>query len=116
MKIEIENYKCPSWNDMQVAHWAMRAADREVLKLLAYGAANNARKKTKVKVPVVVKIEAHFKDGKRRDPDNLYVKPILDGLVKAGVFADDNGEVIKSITLIAKVKMKSNGIIISINE
>jgi len=114
MKIEIENYKCPSWNDMQITHWAVRLTEKRSLQKLVYVYAYNLKKKAKV--PATVTVEAHFKDGKRRDPDNLYVKPILDGLVQSGMLMDDNGDVIESITLIAKVKMSSDRILISINE
>lgn len=32
----------------------------------------------------------HFKDERRRDPDNYSGKMLLDGLVKAGIIADDS--------------------------
>lgn len=120
MKIIIENFKCPSWNEMQVKHWVLRADDRNALKMLAY----NAVRKLFVDPieaitftdPVNVMIEAHFKLSNRRDPDNLYVKPIIDGIVKSGLLPDDNGEVIKSLTLSTKIKMPSDQIIILINE
>jgi len=124
MKIEIQNYKCPSWNEFNRAiHWAMRAAERESMKLLFWNCLNQQYKKAhlkrlslEMKKPVAVRIEAHFKNGNRRDPDNLFVKPILDGIVKAGIFTDDNGDVIESLTLLAKRKMPSDKIIIYINE
>lgn len=114
MKITIEKYKCPSWNDMQTAHWSARSAEKETLQTLVYAYAVN--KGEKVTVPATVKIEAHFKADKRRDPDNLYVKPILDGLVKARIFEDDNGKMIDWVSLKAEVKMPSDQIIIYINE
>ena len=123
-KIEIENYKCPSWNVFNRAmHWAVRAAERDNLKMLFLGSlyeqhsrAHLKRKSLELKKPVAVKIEAHFKNGNRRDPDNLFVKPILDGIVMAGIFTDDNGDAIDSITLRAKRKMPNDKIIIFINE
>ncbi len=36
----------------------------------------------------------HFKDRRRRDPDNYSGKFILDGLTKAGIIADDSFDVI----------------------
>ncbi len=38
----------------------------------------------------IVEINYYFKDKRRRDPDNYSGKFILDGLVSAGVIADDN--------------------------
>ncbi|MBQ7756449.1 MAG: RusA family crossover junction endodeoxyribonuclease [Oscillospiraceae bacterium] len=51
----------------------------------------------KPKVPfkrAVVTLTYHFKDGRRRDPDNYSGKFILDGLVRCGILADDSFDVI----------------------
>ena len=37
----------------------------------------------------VVRLIYHFPDNRRRDPDNYSGKMILDGLVRAGIIADD---------------------------
>ncbi len=37
-----------------------------------------------------VTLEYHFKDRRRRDPDNYSGKMILDGLTAAGIIADDS--------------------------
>lgn len=66
--------------------------------------------------PVRITIEAHFKGGNRRDPDNLYVKPIIDGIVAAKVIPDDNGEVVESVTLIAKRKHGKDMVIITVEQ
>lgn len=124
MKIEINQYKCPSWNEFNRAiHWAVRAQERDDMKLIfmdclyrQHGRDNLRKLAENLVKPVKVRIEAHFKNYARRDPDNLFVKPILDGIVKAGIFRDDNGDVIKSLTLEAKRKMPSDKIIIYINE
>jgi len=123
MKIEIERCKCPSWNDMQTAFWAKRSVERDELKNLTfctifatYNRSEFKRRVLAMKKPAEVRVEAHFKNSVRRDPDNLYVKPILDGIVKAGLLPDDNGEFISAVTLCAKVKMPMDKIIISINE
>ncbi len=124
MKIEIENCKCPSWNEFNRAvHWAARASERDTLKMLFLGClyeqhsrAHLKRMSLELKKPVAVRIEAHFKNPNRRDPDNLFVKPILDGIVKAGIFTDDNGDVIESLTLVAKRKSPKDKVIVFINE
>lgn len=38
----------------------------------------------------VVRLIYHFPDNRRRDPDNYSGKMILDGLVQAGIIADDS--------------------------
>jgi Holliday junction resolvase RusA-like endonuclease len=114
MKIVIENCKCPSWNDMQSAHWTLRSAEKKTIQEMIYVYARNMGEK--ITIPAIVKIEAHFKENKRRDPDNLFVKPILDGLVQARIFEDDNGKIIDWVSLKAEVKMPSDKIIIFINE
>lgn len=38
----------------------------------------------------VVRIVYHFRDNRRRDPDNYSGKMLLDGLVRAGILADDS--------------------------
>lgn len=46
-----------------------------------------------------ITLEYHFKDSRRRDPDNYSGKFILDGMVKAGVIADDSMSVIHKLTV-----------------
>ncbi|MEI7890908.1 MAG: hypothetical protein WCI36_02970 [bacterium] len=123
MKITIENCKCPSWNEFnRSVHWAVRAAKRQELQDFVYEAITKQFKGSfrritaQIKKPIQVSIEAHFKNNHRRDPDNLFVKPFLDAMVKVGLFYDDNGDVIESLTLSAKRNMPSDKIIISINE
>ena len=116
MKIVLENYKCLSWNDMQNAHWAIRSEEKKTLQNMVFALAHNAGRKEKIKVPASVMIEAHFKDDGRHDSDNLYVKPILDGLVRAKIFKDDNCEIVDWVCLKAKKNMSSDQIIILIEE
>jgi len=123
MRITIENCKCPSWNEYnRNVHWAVRAAKRQEMQDFVYEALTRQfrgsfrRMAAQIQKPIQVSIKAHFKNNHRRDPDNLFVKPILDALVKFGLFSDDNGDVIYSLTLMAKRKMPSDQIIICINE
>lgn len=76
----------------------------------------STRETRKLSPPVGIVIEAHFKGGQRRDPDNLYVKPIIDGMVAAKVIPDDNGEVVKSVTLMAKRNQEMDLVIIEVIE
>jgi len=91
----------------------MRALEKRTLEKMIIVAVKEKKKK-KVKVPVEIIIEAHFYEKRRRDPDNLYVKPILDGLVRSGLFDDDNGDIIDCLSLKSKIGQKCDSITINI--
>ncbi len=115
MRLEIKNLYCPSWNDIQNLHGRKRSSVMSDIKNVVYmETLAIPREKRVVSAPVRISIEARFKGGNRRDPDNLYVKPIIDGIVAAKVIPDDNGEVVESVTLIAKRKQESDMVIIEI--
>jgi Holliday junction resolvase RusA-like endonuclease len=42
-------------------------------------------------------VHVHSKRKRLADPDGLSIKAVLDGLTKAGVFADDNAKRIKEV-------------------
>ena len=46
---------------------------------------------------VTVRLCYHFRDRRRRDPDNFSGKMLLDGLVRCGVLADDSFQCIRLI-------------------
>lgn len=48
---------------------------------------------------VRITFTAYFVGKRKHDPDNLYVKPMMDALVDAGIIADDNSEIVESVTL-----------------
>lgn len=87
----------PTLNMNQRLHWARKAertADwREAARLAAVNAANNGLKRNQ---PFsVVQLVIPVRSLKvRRDPSNWYptVKAVVDGLVDAGVFADDSSK------------------------
>lgn len=70
----------------RVAAWRSRAAAAGLL----VGAGPRAR----AVGPAVVEVELSFRDRRTRDAHNFVatVKPIIDGLVDAGLWPDDNGE------------------------
>lgn len=63
----------------------------------------------------IVELTYHFTDGRRRDPDNYSGKMILDGLVKAGIIADDSFKNIQ-LVLSAEFKQPEAKTIITIKE
>jgi Holliday junction resolvase RusA-like endonuclease len=68
--------------------------------------------------PCNVCIKAGFRKRKgltRRDPDNLYVKPIMDGLVHIGLLKDDASKYVAAITLMVDINQEQDSIIITIS-
>lgn len=117
MRLVIKNLYCPSWNDIQALHGIKRSGVMTDIKNIVYAETLAIpREKRIVSAPVQIIVEAHFKGGNRRDPDNLYVKPVIDGIVAAKVIPDDNGEVVESVTLIAKRRQERDLIIIEVTE
>jgi len=57
---------------------------------LIYYSAKKASHKGILYNKAMVQITYHFKDRRRRDPDNYSGKLLLDGLVGAGVITDDS--------------------------
>jgi len=118
MQIIIRNYRCASWNELNRSiHWRARANFRDELYILTNKALRESLKGKKVERfdgSVDMRIEAHFKGSNRRDPDNLYVKPIQDALVFRGVLKDDSGKYVASLTLSVKTKMQEDQVIVTI--
>lgn len=119
MKITIKNLKCPSWNDLQRRHWSFQMKMMNGIKGLVVAEARSqvpAKERTaaywKGALPTEVHIIAHFQGSNRRDCDNLYVKPILDGLVFAKVIPDDNCDVVSSVKLTAIRNQEADSITI----
>ena len=63
-----------------------------------------------------VKITYHFKDDLRRDPDNYSGKFILDGLVRAGILADDSFDCITLVLCKGEKDTKNPHTIIEVIE
>jgi Holliday junction resolvase RusA-like endonuclease len=115
MRLDIKNLYCPSWNDIQALHGIKRSRVMSDIKNVVYAETLAIPREKRIVVPPIrIIIEAHFKGANRRDPDNLYVKPIIDGMVAAKVIPDDNGEVVESVTLIAKRRQERDSIIIDV--
>jgi Holliday junction resolvase RusA-like endonuclease len=50
------------------------------------------------------------------DPDNLFVKPIIDGLVKKGVIPDDTAAVIQDLRIQQKVTKAHPKVLVILEE
>lgn len=76
-------------------HFARGEHKRMIQKLTYYEAIQHRRNFEKARITFT----AFFKGSRKHDPDNLYVKPMMDALVQAGIFKDDNNTIIQSVTL-----------------
>ena len=76
----------------QRMHWAQKAKLTAAWREAAFYAAKQAR--LECRVPYLVTVVIPVKDRRKRDPHNWFptVKPIVDGLVDAGVWPDDNSD------------------------
>lgn len=78
-------------------HWRKYAGPIRLWRTTAFFAARDARVKGRWPTPLepsVVEVSLPVPDRRRRDPHNLFatVKPIVDGLVDAGLWPDDTPE------------------------
>lgn len=111
MKIEIKKFHCSSVNEIYTMHWtARRHRKKEAQELVYYEALKNKKHFDRVRVTFT----AYFSDKKKRDPDNLYVKPMMDALVDAGIIDDDNNEIVESVTLKVVTKANEDYIVIEV--
>jgi len=53
-----------------------------------------------MKTPIKVSLRNIYSTNRRRDPDNIILKNILDGLVEAGIIPDDSFKEIDSISIL----------------
>ena len=99
MTYELELPNLPTWNANSRGHWSQRASEVAAWRMVAKQAANRAG------IPaldvVFVELTMTPSDRRRRDPDNLAgaLKPILDGLVDAGVIPDDSWQHVAGVAL-----------------
>ena len=89
----------PTWTANDRGHWSQRAETVAWWRSLTAQAARKAQLPTLGRVAVTLAMTPA--DRRRRDPDGLAgaLKPALDGLVDAGVIADDSWRQVASVTL-----------------
>lgn len=85
----------PSWNRFagRQNQWTYRIQKNQWTERVAW-AANKEVSKTMPWGRAEVIITYHFRDARRRDPDNFSGKFILDGLTEAGIITDDSFDVV----------------------
>ncbi|MAG44527.1 hypothetical protein CL633_01425 [bacterium] len=119
MKIEITQYKLPSWNTLyKGTHWTYRHKIAEEAHQLVYWAVKQQHSKNDFpyKKPVQIDYEIHYKAKRRRDVDNACVKILCDGLVLAGVLKDDSADFIPFITIKMILGQSTDKVVIKIKE
>lgn len=121
MEIVINDFVCPSLNELMHKSWRVhQQMMKQVKELAAYTMMEQvpARKRSewfKGCYPLRVSIAAYFKGKRRRDVDNLYVKPIIDALVATKILPDDNCEIVYCVELWVFRESDSDRVVITIN-
>lgn len=82
-------------NSNHRTHWAVRARKQRELRAAAHGACQGL---TSLVGPVSLTITFRFPDKRHRDLDNLSLKGAIDGIVDAGLIADDRSTILRSVT------------------
>lgn len=121
LTINIERFKCPSMNELMHKHWLVHMRKMRTVKELVMRETQKqipAKKRSGkyFTYPVMVSIDAEYQGSNRRDTDNLYIKPILDGLVAAKVLPDDNCEVVPMVAVRVRRRRESDRVSIRISE
>jgi len=119
MKIEIDNRQALLWNQVikQLArHWAIKKKMFDEWEEIVHWAVYQTKNKPELpfKTPKTIKFEVWYKDKRRRDPDGVCIKILLDSLVKAGVLVDDSYKEIEEISIRLKVGQPIDKITINI--
>lgn len=82
-------------NSNHRTHWAVRARKQRELRASAAAACQGL---AKITGPVTLTIAFRFPDSRHRDLDNLSLKGAIDGIVDAGLIADDRSTILRSVT------------------
>lgn len=95
----------PSPNQTRREHWAKRAAEARSWRDAAlYAALDTRNRHPQQQFPIRsarLRVVIVSPTSVRRDPDNVIasVKPILDGIVRAGILADDSFAVVRELAV-----------------
>lgn len=82
-------------NSNHRTHWAVKAKKQRELRAAAHGACQGL---TTLTGPVALTITFRFPDKRHRDLDNYSCKGAIDGIVDAGLIADDRSTILRSVT------------------
>lgn len=98
-----------SMNDRH--HWRRRASDVKLWRRAAYFAA-----RAYDQPPSMVCVTLDVPDARRRDPANYFatVKPIVDGLVDAGLWPDDTPEWVTVVEPTLRIVGRGQPLLVSV--
>lgn len=86
-------------------HWGRKKVIFDLWEELVFWYSKTAENRPEVlpfDLPVFIRVTGRFKDKRRRDLDGFCLKPIIDGLVRAGVLKDDSMDYVESIMIVGK--------------
>lgn len=111
MKLTLKKLKCCSVNEMyRLFHHTRNKVKNEIQQVTYYEALQHRRHFETAHITFT----AYFTGKRKHDPDNLYVKPMMDALVQAGILKDDNNEIVKSVTLKVVTEAPEDCVVIEI--
>lgn len=113
-KLILNNFILPSWNKMYAGiFWSERKKIVDDIHELVF---YEAKKQKLGKIKGRVKLNYHivWKGNKERDLDNVPIKLITDGLVKAGVLEGDSLKFISELKITGEKGKENNLIILKI--
>jgi len=90
----------PSLNTWSRMHWAKAAEIKKQWERDIFYLSHQQRYDNRGELPLrkaIIKITYYFATNRRRDADNMNLKFILDGVVKAGIIKDDSTSVIGQV-------------------
>ena len=120
MRIEIPR-KYTTWNEIikvTARHWAMKKKIFDSWHNETYWIIKSIKNKPELpfKNKVALEVTVKCKDKRKRDPDGVCIKPILDSMVKSGVLEDDNSNFVSSVKVTLLTGTGENCVIIDILE
>lgn len=98
-----------SWNQIATSHWRKYKKYKDELAEHTFYTIKKQGIESCV-FPVEILVEVSWKDKRKRDVDNIFIKPILDTLVRENILKDDNCEYVRSVYYTGKIGEEREGI------
>jgi len=106
-----------SWNTLaRQNHWKFSKVFHGLKDVAKLALLETWADKPKFTKPVTVRVNAHWKGGRRHDVDNVVVKPLLDLLVEERILEDDDSRCVRSVTLTGETGCDKDEYVIEIEE
>jgi len=105
--------KPTSWNDIVGKNRWVYMTIKNEWKMATYFAIKQAKLIPIKEFPITVHIEAHWKEKRVRDIDNIFIKSVLDTLKKTKIIPDDSLKYIECVILSGKTGCKKDEMIVT---